>query len=363
VSYLQISVADTGIGISPEQLSRLFTSFEQADNSISRKYGGTGLGLAISKRIVEMMNGSMHVESAVGEGSTFTFTIPAKRGNGSNKFTLPSGIGWDNIRVLAIDDAEETREYFRSTATVLGFHCDIAKDGFEAIEMIDRADKNYDVIFVDWKMPVMNGIDLTKEIRARYHDNAVIIMISATEWNEIETEAKAAGVDGFIPKPLFTSNLTDTINNCLSIEEHMAKAGVDELGSIGQFDGVRILLAEDIEINREIVAGLFETTGAIISNAENGVAALRMFEDDPSSYDAIFMDIHMPEMDGYETTRRIRALDIPKAKTIPIIAMTANVFSKDIEKCMAVGMNDHVGKPLDASEVMEKLANQLRRDE
>ncbi|MDR1027922.1 MAG: response regulator [Clostridiales Family XIII bacterium] len=360
ISYIQVSVSDTGIGISPEQLGRLFTSFEQADNSISRKYGGTGLGLVISKKIIELLNGTMKVESAVDEGSMFTFMIPAKRGVGKGKFTLPKGIGWNNIRVLAVDDSEETRDYFRSTSDVLGFRCDIARDGMEALEMIEKADSSYDVIFVDWKMPVMNGIELTRKIRERYLENAVVIMISATEWHVIESEAKAAGVNGFIPKPLFTSTLTDTINECLSIEEHMEQAGVSKLSNETRFDGVRILLAEDIEINREIVIGLFENTGAIIRSAENGVVALRMFKENPDDYDVIFMDIHMPEMDGYETTRQIRALDFPIAKTIPIIAMTANVFSKDIERCLAVGMNDHVGKPLNASEVMEKLELQLK---
>ncbi|MDR0356786.1 MAG: response regulator, partial [Clostridiales Family XIII bacterium] len=253
-SYIRISVNDTGIGISPEQLGRLFNSFEQADNSISRKYGGTGLGLAISKKIIELMDGEMRVESTLGEGSAFTFTVPAKRGLGSVRFTLPEGIGWDNIRVLAIDDSEETREYFRSASQALGFRCDIAKDGFEALELIDKADKNYDVIFVDWKMPIMNGIELTEKIRERYHERAVIIMISATEWNEIERDARKAGVDGFIPKPLFTSTLTDTINSCLSIGEHMAKAGANQTATENRFEGIRILLAEDIDINREIVA-------------------------------------------------------------------------------------------------------------
>jgi PAS domain S-box-containing protein len=361
VSYIRVSVSDTGIGISSEQLERLFNSFEQADNSISRKYGGTGLGLAISKRIVELMNGTLQVESTVGEGSTFTFTIPAKRGQGKRKFTLPKGVGWNNIRVLAVDDSQETRDYFQNTADILGFRCDAARDGFEALELIKQAEKVYDVIFIDWKMPVMNGIELTSKIRKNYHENAVIIMISATEWNLIEDEAREAGVNGFIPKPLFTSVVTDTINDCLSLEEHMAQSGKADLASSVNFEGLRILLAEDIDINREIVGGLFENTGAIISNAENGAIALNMFRENPGLYDVIFMDIHMPEMDGYEATERIRALDFPKAKSIPIIAMTANVFSKDIERCMAVGMNDHVGKPLDAAEVMEKLSLQLEK--
>jgi signal transduction histidine kinase/DNA-binding response OmpR family regulator len=359
ISYIQVSVADTGIGISDEQLSRLFTSFEQADNSISRKYGGTGLGLAISKKIIELMKGTMTVESTLGEGSIFTFMIPAKRGEGVNLLTLPDGVGWHNIRVLAVDDAEETREYFQNTSEVIGFYCDIAKDAFEALDMIEEAEKPYDVVFVDWKMPAMNGIELAEKIKERYEDNAVVIMISAVEWSDIEEDAKRAGVDGFIPKPLFTSLLTDTINNCLSIDQHMKDSGKANEREAFDFTNIRILLAEDIEINREIVFGLFEGTGAEIIPAENGAVALKIFEKNPDDFDVIFMDIHMPEMDGYETTKRIRGLDFTKAKTIPIIAMTANVFKNDIERCMAVGMNDHVGKPLDVEEVMTKLDRQL----
>jgi CheY-like chemotaxis protein len=359
VSYIRFSVADTGIGIPDDQMERLFTSFEQADNSIARRYGGTGLGLAISKRIIELMRGTMHVESAVGTGSTFSFIMPVRRGSGEGRHTLPKGIGWHNIRVLAVDDAEETQEYFRNTADVLGFHCDIAEDGLTALDLIEAADTPYDIAFVDWKMPIMNGIELAERIKAKYRGNAVVIMISAAEWTDIEARARDAGVDGFIPKPLFTSVLTDTINGCLSLEQLMEDTGKTGERIVHSFHGVRILLAEDIEINREIVGGLFEGTGAQIVAAENGAQALQRFQETPDAFDAIFMDIHMPEMDGYEATRRIRALEFPKARTIPIIAMTANVFKDDIDRCMAVGMNDHVGKPLDVDEVMAKLEKQL----
>jgi len=204
-------------------------------------------------------------------------------------------------------------------------------------------------------------LEFAQKAKEKYREHTVVIMISAVQWNEIEPEAKRMGVDGFISKPLFTSTLTDTINSCLSIDEHMRYAGVTERTVKPKFQDVHILLAEDIEINREIVFGLFENTDAIIDSAENGLIALEMFERDPDAYDVIFMDIHMPEMDGYETTRRIRALSFPKAKTTPIIAMTANVFSNDVERCLEAGMNDHVGKPLDVEEVMSKLAAQLER--
>jgi CheY-like chemotaxis protein len=359
VSYVQISVADTGIGIPQEQMSRLFTSFEQADNSIARKYGGTGLGLAISKKIVELMSGTLTVDSVVGQGSTFSFMIPMKKGVGISKLTLAKGIGWNNLRVLAVDDAEETREYFLATSAALGFQCDVARDGYEALEIVENSEP-YDVIFIDWRMPGMNGLDVAEKIKSKYGDKVVIIMISAVEWSEIEEKARVAGVNSFIPKPLFTSALVDSINECITVEEHLEQTGnIADEGD--DYEDINILLAEDIEINREIVLGIFDGTGADITEVENGVDAVREFEAHPEKYDVIFMDIHMPEMDGYEATERIRALDTPKARTVPIIAMTANVFSKDIEKCLSVGMNDHVGKPLDVDEVMKKLRLQLGR--
>jgi signal transduction histidine kinase/CheY-like chemotaxis protein len=359
VSYVQISVADTGIGIPQEQMNRLFTSFEQADNSIARKYGGTGLGLAISKKIVELMSGTLTVDSVVGQGSTFSFMIPMKKGVGISKLTLAKGIGWNNLRVLAVDDAEETREYFLATSAALGFQCDVARDGYEALEIVDNS-KPYDVIFIDWRMPGMNGLDVAEKIKSKYGDKVVIIMISAVEWSEIEEKARVAGVNSFLPKPLFTSALVDSINECITVEEHLVQTGnIADEGD--DYEDINILLAEDIEINREIVLGIFDGTGAEITEVENGVDAVKEFEAHPEKYDVIFMDIHMPEMDGYEATERIRALDTPKARTVPIIAMTANVFSKDIEKCLSVGMNDHVGKPLDVDEVMKKLRLQLGR--
>lgn len=362
INYINISVSDTGIGITDDQRKRLFSSFEQADNSISRKYGGTGLGLTISKKIVDLMGGEFKVESTPGEGSTFSFLIPVKTGEGIVSTKLPKGVSWSNIRILAIDDSPEIRDYFASTAQAIGFHCDIAENATETMKLLEEnSNQKYDVIFVDWKLPGMNGIELTKEIKEKYNKEAVVIMISATEWHNIEPDARRAGINGFIQKPLFTSTLTDSINECISIDDHMKSAGMDTFNDKSGLEGIRILLAEDIEINREIVIGLFEGTGVAIDTAENGRQAYTLFKNNPDKYDAIFMDIHMPEMDGYESTRLIRALGTAKSRSVPIIAMTANVFSKDIEKCLKVGMNDHVGKPLDVDEVMEKLRRQLRK--
>jgi len=356
VCTIKIQVADTGIGISEEQRSRLFTSFEQADNGISRKFGGTGLGLAISKRIVEFMGGTIWIESTLGEGSTFAFTIQAGRGS-EQQAPLPSGRGWNDIRVLAVDDSQELREYLCEVMQQLGVNCDFAESGEEACELI-RQNNHYDLYFVDWKMPGMNGVELSHFINEHNGGSSIVIMMSATEWSVIEPEAKSAGVNKFLPKPLFPSALADCINECLGAE-NILEANDEQVGEEDCFVGYHILLAEDVEINREIVLALLEPTGLRIDCAENGAQALERYSSAPEQYDLIFMDVQMPEMDGYQATQRIRALDIPRAKKIPIIAMTANVFREDIEKCLGAGMNDHVGKPLDINDVLDKLHQYL----
>jgi CheY-like chemotaxis protein/anti-sigma regulatory factor (Ser/Thr protein kinase) len=355
VCTIQIEVIDTGIGIDEEQRARLFSPFQQADNSTSRNFGGTGLGLAISKRIVEMLGGRIWIESEPGKGSTFAFTIQAVRGEAPSNGLLTPGVNWSNIRVLAVDDDTEVLGYFKEIASSFGISCDVVSSGPEVITLLEQG-KFYDIYFIDWKMPGMNGIELTKKIKERSGGNSVVTMISSTEWNTIEAEATGAGVEKFLPKPLFPSAVADCISGCIG-----TGVGPSEKGApcaIDSFAGYRVLLVEDVKINREIVLALLEPTELEIDCVENGEDALRVFKENPERYDMIFMDIQMPKMDGYEATRQIRALG---AKTIPIIAMTANVFREDIEKCFAAGMNDHVGKPLDLDEVMTKLRDYLRR--
>jgi signal transduction histidine kinase/DNA-binding response OmpR family regulator len=356
VCTIKIEVTDTGIGISKAQQALLFSSFQQAENSTSRKFGGTGLGLAISKRIVEMMGGKIWIESELGKGATFAFTIRTARGAQSPRPLLNPGVNWENIRILAVDDAPEVQEYFRDITQECGIICDVVADGKTALEMIER-NGAYDIYFVDWKMPGMSGIELAHKIKKNDTNHSVITMISSTEWNVIADEAKNAGVSKFVPKPLFSSAIVDCINECLGINNLLADTPPsDEAGCL---EGYRILLVEDMEINREIVLALMEPTLLAIDCAENGVEALRLFSENPERYDMIFMDVQMPQMDGYEATTRIRGLDFPWAKQIPIVAMTANVFKEDIEKCLATGMNDHVGKPLDFDEVLAKLHKHL----
>jgi signal transduction histidine kinase/DNA-binding response OmpR family regulator len=363
VCTLQIKVADTGIGISREQQARLFTPFQQAEGSTSRKFGGTGLGLAISKRIVELMGGRIWIESELGQGSAFIFTIQAGCGASARPSLLKPDIDWTNIRVLAVDDAEDIREYFQEIAQGLGINCDVASGGEEACGLIDR-NGPYDVYFVDWKMPGMDGIELSRRIKAQDGAKSVVIMISAMEWSVIEEEAKKAGISKFLSKPLFPSTIADCINECLGMAPVRKRPETD----MEDFSGRRILLAEDVEINREVLLALLEPSNLLVECAENGAETVRLFSENPDGYDMIFMDVQMPEMDGYEATRRIRSLEEERGKKrppgfqrrIPIIAMTANVFREDIDRCLEAGMDGHLGKPLNLDDVLEKLRKYLK---
>jgi signal transduction histidine kinase/CheY-like chemotaxis protein/HAMP domain-containing protein len=430
---IKIEVSDTGIGISEDQKDRIFTEFEQAENSTTRAYGGTGLGLAISKRIIRMMGGDIWVESEPNEGSTFAFTFVATRGTREPGELLLPHIDREHARLLVVDDEPEILEFFDQITSQLGLHCDTAANGHEALDLIDRG-KRYDIYFVDWRMPGMDGIELSQMIRSRIEEDAVVIMISATEWSAIEDKARKAGVDMYLPKPLFPSALADCINQCIGAEQAVASArelaqatgaggaagvggvggsgaaggavgadwagdtgagagGADWAGDTGAgtggaaggsgaaggrggrvasgsagaaaaepvYTGKRVMLVEDVEVNREIAIALLEPTEVEVVSAVNGKEAVDLFVANPSGYDLIFMDIQMPVMDGYEATRQIRALGTPESRQVPIVAMTANVFREDIEKSLEAGMNDHIGKPINFAEVLDRMAKYLGR--
>ena len=378
---LKISVADSGIGITPEQKERLFSPFAQAESGTSRKFGGTGLGLAISKRIIEMMGGTIWVESEPEKGSIFIFTVTLQVGTYKKPTSLLNpGVDWNNIRILIVDDDKSVREYFSEIAKWFSLNCNTAAGATEALKLIEQ-NGTYDIYFIDWKMPGMDGLELAKLIKSRTQPEtkSVVTIISSAELLIFEERAKQAGVDKFILKPLFPSSIADCINQCIGREIKELKK--TETTAPDDFSGRRIILAEDIEINREIILSLLEPLGIEIKQAITGKEAVEIFTSDPLLYDMIFMDLQMPEMDGFEATSRIRAFeaeqrklylsehldnDTPKSakhipqlpgrpEGIPIIAMTANVFREDVEKCLAVGMNGHIGKPIDMETILAKL--------
>jgi signal transduction histidine kinase/DNA-binding response OmpR family regulator len=352
---IRMEVSDSGIGITPEQQARLFNSFEQADSGISRKYGGTGLGLAISKRIVELMDGKIWIESEAGKGSTFIFTVRLKWDISGQ--TLHPSVDWSRLKILVVDDSVEVREYFTEVMKQYSLTCDVAPNAQTALGYIE-SNGAYDLYFIDWKMPGMDGLELSRVIKGHDRPDSVIVMITGADWNAVEKLAHDAGVDKFMTKPIFPSSVIDCVNEFLG-KENIEAAEEAAAAETDNFSGFRIILAEDVDINREIVLTLMEPTGVGVDCAATGLEAVKLFRDNPSRYDMIFMDIQMPEMDGYEATRIIRGMTVPEAKTIPIVAMTANVFRDDIEKCINAGMNDHVGKPLNFDDVLKKLRKYL----
>jgi len=358
VCTIAIKVSDTGIGLTATQQGKLFHAFEQADSGTTRKFGGTGLGLVISKRIVEMMEGEIRVISEAGKGSEFEFSFRAAHGDSSCDPLLDPAVNWENVKILAVDDSDEVLEYFTEILKRFGVSCDIARCGADALRLVGDGN-GYDMYFVDWKMPGMDGIELTKRIKTHNFDKkSIIIMISSTEWSLIRDEANGVGVDKFLTKPLFASDVMDCMNTCLGVRGSNTPRQRKNIRA-GEFRGCNILLAEDVEVNREILLVSLEETEAVIECAENGLEALQMLAEHPDQYEMIFMDVQMPEMDGLEATRRIRR----DGNKIPIIAMTANVFKEDIEKCLDAGMDDHIGKPLDLANVLEKIRQYRRSDE
>ena len=357
VCVVRITITDTGIGISPEQQAQLFTSFSQAESSTTRKFGGTGLGLSISKSIVELMGGKIWIESELGKGATFGFTVHIKRGDDQKHRDSGNYIAWDQIRIMAVDDDPSILKDFAGIMGRLGGACDVASDAEEALDIIERRGE-YNIYFVDLKMPGMSGLELSRRIKDTAGTEPRIVMITSVDFSMITEDIKGSGIDKFMQKPLFPSTIFECINEYFGQSEQSEEEDEESVESI--FEGCHILLAEDVEINREIVLTLLESTNLDIDCAENGKEAVRVYLAAPLKYQLIFMDVQMPEMDGYEATRVIRDSDAPNARTIPIIAMTANVFKEDIERCLKAGMDGHVGKPIDYDELISVLKRYLQ---
>ena len=355
ISTIEVQVSDNGIGMTKEYQKNLFTSFEQADGGIARKYGGTGLGLAISKRIVEMMGGDISAASEEGAGSTFTFHIKLECLEAdSNRRKPREGVDISGLRVMIVEESEENCRYFLQIMDSFKVHADAAGTCAEALTLLERSvaeEKPYNIVFVDAQLPDAHGFEATRRIKQQY-GSSVVVMISVSQINADDGEARQAGVSRFITKPLFPSILLDTIYQMIGlapVEQAQQK------NDIYMFAGCSILLVEDVEINRTILMQALEDTKVKFYTAENGQIAVDMFRAHPELYDIILMDVHMPVMDGYEATRSIRATDNARAVTVPILAMTANAFAEDIQKSLDSGMNGHLTKPIDMDKILPML--------
>jgi len=351
---LRFEVADTGIGISKDQQSQLFRSFVQADGNISRRFGGTGLGLAISKQIVGMMDGEIWVESELGKGSSFIFTIKARE----CKEEYADTVNWEDVRMLVVDSSLDVYGFFLGLSLSLGFACDAATNEEEAVALIDKSDLPHQFVFLNLEHDEEEMLAAARTLKEQDRDAYILAVSQAARWNDLEREASTAGIVDFVSKPLYLSAVVDTVNR------HVARKTAGPVTKSENhyndlFAGKRVLLAEDVAINQEIVLVLLEHTGVEILCVENGRQAVEMVAEAETSFDLILMDIHMPEMDGYEATKLIREMDCSNAKEVPIVAMTANVFQEDIDRCLSYGMNDHVGKPINIDVVLEKMEKYL----
>jgi CheY-like chemotaxis protein len=359
-SVLRFSVKDTGIGMTEEQMKRLFTAFEQATSSTTRQYGGTGLGLNISKSIVEKMDGRIWVESEPAKGSEFIFEVKLQRPDQQCGPIIYGNIRPSDVRLLIVDPDEEAREYFKSIIKSFGIiHADEAENVKQAVHSAVTAkdlETPYDIIFVDHTLADESGIEFIRNSGVKLDKNNIVVMTSFLNWNKIEESVHGIGVYRFIPKPLFPSAILDSINEVISgAVKNLDIQSENIMEEAPDFSNITLLLAEDVEINREIFIALLEDTKINIDLAENGLIAAEKFKENPDKYDIIIMDVQMPEMDGYEATRTIRAAGTDRAKTIPIVAMTANVFKEDVSKCLEAGMNDHLAKPIQVNAVVDKI--------
>jgi CheY-like chemotaxis protein len=351
---LRFRIADTGIGMSEEFLPHLFNAFSQEDSSTTSKYGSSGLGLAITKNIVEMMNGTIEVQSTKGEGSTFVVTVTLDDDTRSDSTEEGDEIHPTDMHVLVIDDDELSCEHARLVLEKVGIASETATSGAEAVEMVrlrHARREPYNLILVDWKMPKMDGIECTRQIREIVGSESAIVILTAYRWDDVLEEALTAGVDSFISKPLFAKTVIEEFKSALR-RKNIVRRSQRKVDLAGR----RILLAEDMEINAEIMQMILEMRDMEVELAENGRIAVEMFETHPEGYyDAVLMDMRMPEMDGLTATRTIRALKRADARTTPIIALTANAFDEDVQNSLQAGLNAHLSKPVQPEVLYETL--------
>ena len=354
-STLCFRISDTGIGISEDYLPYIYDTFSQEEASSTNKYGSSGLGMAITKSIVEMMNGNIQVESEKGVGTTFIVTITLSDSERTDEGDIREDIHPENMTVLVVDDDPISRGHTQLILEKVGVVTETAENGVQAVEMVKLRHARrqpYKLILMDWRMPEPDGIETTRMIRKIVGDESTIIVLTAYRWDDIMDEAVQAGVDSFLPKPLFAAAIMDEFKSAMkrkNLSNQNDRAKID-------LRGKRVLLAEDITINAEIMMMVLKMREIKADHAENGKIAVELFTSHPEGYyDAILMDMRMPEMDGLEAARTIRAADRADAKTIPIIALTANAFDEDVQRSMQAGLNAHLSKPVQPEVLFDTL--------
>ncbi len=356
-SHIHFEVSDTGIGMSEEYIERIWAPFEQADSSISRRFGGTGLGLSITKNLVDLMGGTISVESELGKGTTFIVDLTFER---VEPHLDKDVYDFSTVNALIVDDDASTRDYIRLLFNDCGAKCASVASGADAVEAVKIALQHgepYSFCLVDWRMPGMDGIETIKQIKKIAGNELPMIVLTAYDYSELADKAQEVGVSKFISKPLFQSSLFDMlanigVPNALTAYEKEARP---------DFSGSRILLAEDNVMNMEIASRILASVGFIVDRAWNGMECVELFSSSADGgYSAILMDVHMPEMDGHEAARAIRAGTHPQAASIPIIAMTADAFAENVAESLASGMNDHIAKPIDVAILYQALAKYIK---
>lgn len=364
---LQVSVRDSGVGMTPEQVSQIFRPFTQADVSTTRKFGGTGLGLTISKELAQRMDGRIWVESEPGVGSTFHFTARLDLGAARAKpqAVLPSDLR--SLRVLVVDDNQMARLVIGDTLRAMGFEVDVAVDGPSALRRIgaDQGELSYNIVLMDWMMPEMDGIETARRIRENCGDgpHPATILVSAYMPDDAVLEAAESGLSGYVAKPVNQSTLFDAIATAVGKRtgQQYARKAASGPPPMMVLPGLRVLLAEDNEINQEVAVAVLQQQGVRVDVVDNGQDAVeRVFETGPGYYNAILMDVQMPIMDGLEATRRIKRDE--RFRTLPIIAMTAHALEEERQKCFVAGMCDHVAKPLGEDKLFEALTRHCQAD-
>lgn len=357
-STLRFIISDTGIGMSKEYLPKIFDAFSQEDSSSTNKYGSTGLGMSITKSLVKLMNGNIEVESEKGRGTTFTVTVTLADSSRKAEEKETEHLQPQDMRVLVIDDDPVACEHAKVVMGQVGINCETALSGREGVEMVRvrRARREpYNLILVDWKMPEMDGVETTRQIRSIIGEDATIIILTSYNWYDIADEAVHAGVDTFVPKPLFAATVLDEFRNALQKKRAVMQNQKADLR------GRRVLLAEDVAVNAEIMVMVLQMREIEADVAENGKIAVDKFAGhEPGYYDAILMDMRMPEMDGLEATHVIRGMDREDAKTIPIIALTANAFDEDVQRSLQAGLNAHLSKPVEADALFSTLESLIQ---